>query len=123
LDFRTFIFNAMIQQRVKVIAAQINHDRESKAPLFLCILNGSFMFAADLMKEVSIKSGITFVKMASYDGTESTGEIITRIGLEKSVQGRIVVIVEDIIDTGKTMHEMLRVLTKEKPARVIIATL
>jgi len=123
LDFRPFISYAMIQERVKEIATQINMNFAKEEPLFLGILNGSFMFAADLMKEVSIKSEITFVKMESYKGTESTGEVITRIGLDKPVAGRTVVIVEDIIDTGKTMYEMLRVLKKEKAKRVIIAVL
>ncbi len=122
LDFRPFISYAMIQQRIKEIALQINKDMEKEEPLFIGILNGSFMFAADLMKEVSIKSEITFVKLASYDGMHSRN-IITRIGLEKPVKGRTVIIVEDIVDTGKTMHEMLDVLIKEKAARVIIAAL
>ena len=113
----------MIQQRIKEIAIQINHDLEKDEPLFLGILNGSFMFAADLMKEVSIKSEITFVKLESYKGTQSTGQVITRIGLDKPVTGRTVVIVEDIIDSGKTMHEILGELKKEKPKRIIIVSL
>jgi hypoxanthine phosphoribosyltransferase len=123
LDFRPFISDQDIQNRIKQIAAQINHDLKNESPLFLGILNGSFMFAADLMKEVSIKSEITFVKLASYNGLQSTGDVKTRIGLEKSVKGRTVVIVEDIIDSGKTMQEMLEVLKKEEPERIIIATL
>jgi len=123
LDFRPFISDQDIQNRIKQIAAQINYDLKNESPLFLGILNGSFMFAADLMKEVNIKSEITFVKLASYDGLQSTGDVKTRIGLEKPVKGRTVVIVEDIIDSGKTMHEMLEVLKKEEPDRIIIATL
>lgn len=122
-DFRPFISHAMIQQRIKEIAAQINHDLAKEKPLFIGILNGSFMFAADLMRELSIKSEITFVKLSSYDGTQSTGEVITRIGLDKPVKGRTVVVVEDIIDTGKTIHEMLKVLKAGKAGRIIIATL
>ncbi|MCY7410038.1 MAG: hypoxanthine phosphoribosyltransferase [Chitinophagales bacterium] len=123
LEFRSYISNEMIQTRVKEIAQRINADLKNESPLFIGILNGSFMFAADLMKEVTIKSEITFVKLASYSGTESTGEVLTRIGLEKSVTGRTIVIVEDIIDSGKTIFEMLEILKKQKPARVIIATL
>lgn len=123
LDFRPFISDQDIQNRIKQIAAQINHDLKNESPLFLGILNGSFMFAADLMKEVHIKSEITFVKLASYNGLQSSGDVKTRIGLEKSVKGRTVVIVEDIIDSGKTMQEMLEVLKKEEPDRIIIATL
>jgi hypoxanthine phosphoribosyltransferase len=90
-DFRPFISHAMIQQRIKEIAAQINHDLAKEKPLFIGILNGSFMFAADLLRELSIKSEITFVKLSSYDGTQSTGEVITRIGLmPKKANGVIV---------------------------------
>jgi hypoxanthine phosphoribosyltransferase len=123
LDFRPFISDQDIQNRIRQMAAQINHDLKNDEPLFIGILNGSFMFAADLMKEVNIKSEITFVKMASYNGLQSSGEVKTRIGLEKSVKGRTVVIVEDIIDSGKTMQEILEFLRKENPDRIIIATL
>jgi hypoxanthine phosphoribosyltransferase len=123
LDFRQFISDRDIQIRIRQIADQINRDLRDESPLFIGILNGSFMFAADLMKEVSIQSEITFVKMSSYNGLQSSGEVKTRIGLEKPVTGRTVVIVEDIIDTGKTIYEMLEVLKKEKPERIIIASL
>jgi hypoxanthine phosphoribosyltransferase len=123
LDFRQFLSDQDIQNRIKQIAAQINQDLKNESPLFLGILNGSFMFAADLMKEVSIKSEITFVKLSSYSGLQSTGDVRTRIGLETPVKGRVVVIVEDIIDTGKTVFELLEILKKEKPERIIIATL
>lgn len=123
LDFRPYISNDLIQIRVKEIAKQINEDLKNKSPLFIGILNGSFMFAADLMREITIKSEITFVKLASYSGTESTGNIITRIGLEKPVKDRVVVIVEDIIDSGKTIYEMMQMLKNQGPAQIIIATL
>ena len=123
LDFRPFISHAMIQQRISEIARQINDDLRNKEPIFIGILNGSFMFAADLMKEVNIRSEITFVKMASYDGLQSTRDVKTLIGFEKPLKGRTVVIVEDIIDTGTTIQEMLKALGKEKPDRIIIAVL
>jgi len=123
LDFRPFISDQDIQNRIKQIAEQMNHDLKNESPLFLGILNGSFMFAADLMKEVNIKSEITFVKLASYNGLQSSGDVKTRMGLEKSVKGRTVVIVEDIIDSGNTMNEILNVLKKEEPSRIIIAAL
>jgi len=123
LDFRPYISDRDIQNRIRQIAAQINHDLKNTEPLFIGILNGSFMFAADLMKEVHIKSEITFVKLSSYNGTMSTKEVKTRIGLDKSVKGRTVVIVEDIIDSGATMREMLDMLKKDDPERIIIAAL
>jgi hypoxanthine phosphoribosyltransferase len=123
LEFRSYISNDAIQERVKEIAKQINEDLKKESPLFIGILNGSFMFAADLMREVTIKSEITFVKLASYSGTESTGEVVTKIGLEKSVKDRVVVIVEDIIDSGKTISELLQILNKQRPAKIILATL
>jgi len=123
LDFRPFISHVMIQQRITEMADQLNRDLVNEEPLFIGILNGSFMFASDLMKEVHIKSEITFVKLASYEGTQSTGDVKTRIGLDKSVKGRTVVIVEDIIDSGKTMFEMLEMLKEEKPDHIKIVTL
>lgn len=123
LDFRQFLSDQDIQNRIRQIAAQINHDLKDESPLFLGILNGSFMFAADLMKEVNIKSEITFVKMSSYSGLQSTGDVLTRIGLEATVKDRVVVIVEDIIDSGKTVYELMEVLKKDKPERIVIATL
>jgi hypoxanthine phosphoribosyltransferase len=123
LDFRQFLSDQDIQNRIRQIAAQINRDLKDDSPLFLGILNGSFMFAADLMKEVNIKSEITFVKMSSYSGLQSSGDVLTRIGLETPISGRVVVIVEDIIDSGKTVKELIEVLRKEKPERILTATL
>ena len=121
--FGPYLSEDEIQSKIRAIARQLSTDYNGRKPLFIAVLNGSFMFAADLMKEVSIQSEITFVKLASYNGLQSSGDVKTRIGLEKSVRGRTVVIVEDIIDSGNTMIEMLDVLKKENPSRIIIATL
>ena len=94
----------LIREKVKELAALLDKDYAGKRPLFIAILNGSFMFAADLFKELSIEAEICFIKLASYKGTKSTGQVITAIGLDTEINNRHVVILEDIIDTGKN-HE------------------
>ena len=96
---------------------------EGKNPLFLAVLNGSFMFAADLMKEITIPCEISFVKLASYQGVLSTGKVREVIGLNEDINGRTVVIVEDIIDTGRTMHQMLDSLQTRNPEAIHLCTL
>lgn len=108
--FRTFIPEAEIQQRVKAVADKLNEDLKDKNPLFLAVLNGSFVFAADLMRMITIPCEISFVKLASYQGTVSSGKIKEVIGINEDLKGRTVVIVEDIIDTGFTMKRMLEQL-------------
>lgn len=121
--FRTFIPATEIQQRVKDVAKKINKEMAGKNPLFLAVLNGSFIFAADLLREITIPCEISFVKMASYQGTDTTGKVKEVIGLNTSIEGRTVVIVEDIVDTGFTMKQMLADLEKQHPAEVHICTL
>src|SRR3712207_7608333 len=99
--FRTFIPEEEIQQRVKAVAEKLNKDMEGKNPLLLAVLNGSFMFAADLMRNITIPCEISFVKLASYQGTTSTGKIKEVIGLNEDLTDRTVVIVEDIIDRSE----------------------
>ncbi len=121
--FVPYISRTDIQQRVRELATQISKDYTDKQPLFLGILNGSFIFAADLYKQISIPSSISFIKLVSYKGTSSTGTVITAIGLEEDISGRDVIIVEDIVDTGKTLTEFLPTLQKMQPASIRICTL
>lgn len=123
-EFRPFIEAAEIDQAITRIAGQMNRDLADARPLFLSILNGSFMFTSDLVKQIIIPdTQISFVKIASYDGTSSTGEIKELIGLKEDVQDRTVVILEDIIDTGRSMKYLLEYLQAKNPKRVIVATL
>ena len=121
--FKISIPEAEIQNRIKAVAAQISKDMEGKNPLFLGVLNGAFMFAADLMRAMTIPCEISFVKLASYQGTTSTGKIQEVIGINENLSGRIVVIVEDIVESGATMKRMIEQLGTRNPASVHICTL
>lgn len=121
--FETSFTEAQIQQRIKEVAADINRDLDGKMPLFLAVLNGAFMFAADLMKEVTIPCEISFVKLASYQGTISTGKVKEVLGINEDLTGRHIVIVEDIVDTGRTMRQMVEGLGTRNPGSVDICTL
>lgn len=121
--FETSIPEADIKQRVKAVAEQINRDMAGKNPLLLAVLNGSFIFAADLMREITIPCEISFVKLASYQGTTSTGKIKEVIGINEDLTGRTVIIVEDIVESGLTMKRMIESLGTRNPASVHICTL
>lgn len=121
--FKTSIPAPEIKERVKAVAERINNDLKDKNPLFLAVLNGSFIFAADLMREITIPCEISFVKLASYQGTTSTGKITEVIGINEDLSGRCIVIVEDIVDTGLTMKRMLETLGTRSPAEIHICTL
>lgn len=121
--FVPFISEETIQEKIQEIATIINKDYQDKKPLFLAILNGSFMFAADLFKQISVPAEICFIKLASYKGTQSTGHVITSIGLDSNVTDRHIIVVEDIIDTGKTLHSFLPQIVNQQPASIKIATL
>ena len=123
LTFKTFIPESEIQQRVKAVAEKINKDLDGKNPLLLAVLNGSFVFAADLIGNITIPCEISFVKLASYQGTTSTGKIKEVIGLNEDLTGRTVVIVEDIVDTGFTMKRMIETLGTRHPASIHICSL
>ena len=121
--FKPFITAAEIDVRIKEMAAQITKDYEGKNPIFIAILNGSFMFAADLFKSIKGSAEIVFIKLASYKGTKSTGNVITSIGLDEPLEGRHVVIIEDIVDTGNTLTKFLPQLYNQQPASLKIAAL
>lgn len=112
-----------IAARVKQVAENINRDYAGRRPLFLGVLNGSFMFVSDLMKNIELECEISFVKFSSYQGSETTGTVKQVMGLVESIEGRDVIIVEDIVDTGLTMHKMLETLSQNKPASLAIASL
>lgn len=121
--FVPYLTAAQIDEQIKRLGAEINRDYKDKNPLFIAILNGSFMFASDLFKELDCEPEICFIKLASYKGTKSTGNVITSIGLDESLKGRHVVILEDIVDTGKTLNEFLPQLNDQQPASLKIVAL
>jgi len=121
--FAVSIPAAEIQKQVKRVAEEISSDLDGKNPIFIGVLNGSFMFMADLMKSVSVPSELCFVKFSSYQGTSSTGQVKEFLGLTQDVKDRTVVIVEDIVETGFTMKYMLDYLAERGPKEVKVATL
>lgn len=121
--FETFISEATILEKVRAVAERINHDMADKNPIFLAVLNGSFIFMADLMRYVTIPCEVSFVKLASYEGVTSTGKVHEVIGINESLAGRTVVIVEDIVDTGLTMKQMIQSLGTRNPESIHICSL
>ena len=121
--FQPYIKAQQIQEQIDRLAKEINEDYAGKRPLFIAILNGSFMFASDLFKEINIDAEICFIKLASYKGTRSTGNVITSIGLDEPLVDRHVIIIEDIVDTGNTLHQFLPQLFNQQPASLKIASL
>ena len=122
-SFKISITEAEIKDRVKAVAQQISKDMEGKNPLLLGVLNGAFMFAADLMREMTIPCEISFVKLASYQGTTSTGKIKEVFGINEDLTNRTVIIVEDIVESGLTMKQMIESLGTRNPASIHICTL
>ncbi len=122
-SFTVTISERAIKRQIKRIADQINRDYEGKRPVFLAVLNGSFIFAADLLREIDLPCEISFVKLASYEGTNTTGSVREVIGLGIDITNRPVIIVEDIVDTGLTMAHMLDTLKKQNPESIDICTL
>jgi hypoxanthine phosphoribosyltransferase len=122
-EFEMFIGADKIDERVKDIAKQINKDYSDNTPLFIAILNGSFMFASDLMKEVNVPCEISFVRVASYEDMQSSGDIKKLIGLSENIFNREVIVIEDIIDSGLTMDKMLEEFNSLGAKRVTIASL
>ncbi len=121
--FETYITEEALRERVNILARQISEDYGGKTPLFLAILNGAFIFAADLLKQVAIPCEISFVKVASYHQMQSSGTVTELIGLTENIAGRPVIILEDIVDTGITMEQILQAVQAKEPESVKIATL
>ena len=122
-EFAISIPEERILTEVDRLAARLNRDLEGENPLFLCVLNGSFVFAADLFRRIDIPAEISFVKLASYEGTASTGKVKELVGLAEDITGRTVVVVEDIVDTGRTMQKLVADLKSRGPKAVHVCTL
>jgi hypoxanthine phosphoribosyltransferase len=122
-EFGIFIPEDVLQKKISEMAALLNTDYKGKRPLFIAILNGSFMFASDLFRHLTIDAEICFIKLASYKGMKSSGKVITTIGLDDDLFGKDVVIIEDIVDTGKTLHEFLPKLLHQQPSSLKIVSL
>ncbi|MDA9808935.1 hypoxanthine phosphoribosyltransferase [Flavobacteriales bacterium] len=122
-QFRLFIESGIITSKIKDLAEVINHDFANKKPIFLCVLNGSFLFASELIKRFNYDCEVSFVKLASYEGVQTTGKIKNLIGLNDEIKNRNVIVVEDIVDTGNTIYSVSEQLKKHHPSSVEIATL
>ncbi|SFW70334.1 hypoxanthine phosphoribosyltransferase [Chitinophaga sancti] len=122
-QFTPYITADKLQSRIQELAAAISNDLKGEKPLFIAILNGSFMFAADIFKYLTIEAEISFIKLASYKGMKSTGTVVQAIGLDEDLFGRTVVILEDIVDTGKTLSQFLPQLEHQQPKKLLVTSL
>lgn len=122
-EFELLIENDNIAKRTRLIGIQINVDYENRCPIFIGVLNGSFLFMADLLKEINISCEVAFIKVESYKGTDSTGTIKQAFGLPEDLHNRDIILVEDIVDTGFTLQYILRELYKQHPASVKVCSL
>jgi len=122
-SFKPFISEEKLQESIKEVAQKINADYHGKQPIFLGVLNGSFMFFADLLKSVDLECTVSFVKLASYEGTETTGKVNELIGLNEDVSDRDIILIEDIVDTGNTLVKLYDILADKNPKSIKIATL
>jgi hypoxanthine phosphoribosyltransferase len=122
-SFGIYLPESEILSNIKTLAERINQHYATLNPLFVAVLNGSFMFAADLLKEVTVSCEISFMKVSSYENTSSTGEVTELVGLKEDVAGRHLIILEDIVDTGNTVVKLLEMLGQRNPASIEIATL
>lgn len=122
-NFRPYISEEDIRKKVAELAVVLNREYKDRNPVFIAILNGSFIFAADLFRALTIEAEISFIKLASYKGTKSSGQVISSIGLDTELFGRHVVIIEDIVDTGKTLNEFMPQLQHQQPLSLKIVAL
>ncbi|MEQ8711681.1 MAG: hypoxanthine phosphoribosyltransferase [Cyclobacteriaceae bacterium] len=122
-DFDLYISGSQIQERILTIAAKINEDYKDTQPLFICVLNGAFMFASDLIKQLDFFPEISFVKVSSYSGLHTTGVVKSLIGLNEDIRDREILLIEDIIDSGLTMKYLLAELNELNPKSIKLATL
>lgn len=123
LTFKPFITNEQIQARIREIGKEITEEFAGRNPLVVCVLNGAFPFAADLFRQIETDAEITFVRLKSYEGTSTTGAVKQLIGLHENIEGRPVIVVEDIVDTGNTIAGLLDNLRRQNPAELKVATL
>ncbi|TXH55455.1 MAG: hypoxanthine phosphoribosyltransferase [Bacteroidia bacterium] len=122
-EFSVYLSEETLQSRIKEMADAINKEYAGKRVVFLSILNGAFMFAADFFKHLTIDAEICFIKLASYKGMKSSGAVYTAIGLDANIHGQDLVILEDIVDTGKTLHHFLPTLQDHHPNSIKLVTL
>lgn len=122
-EFTPFIDRLKIEQRIAELATQISSDYKDRCPLFIVVLNGAFLFATELVKGIPLSCEVTFIKLASYTQTESSGTVREIIGLEEKIAGRDIIVIEDIVDTGLTMAHLLEQIDSFQPASVAVATL
>ncbi len=120
-NFNKYLLDKDIQTKVSELATRINVDLNGQTPLFIVVLNGAFIFASDLLKKVTIDCEIAFVKLSSYQGTQSSGVVQQIIGLDLDIKGRTIVVIEDIVDTGLTLDRFLETLRVMEPAKVMVA--
>ncbi|MCH2082235.1 MAG: hypoxanthine phosphoribosyltransferase [Saprospiraceae bacterium] len=123
LRFKSYLTEEKVLERVTELGKEISEKYKGQKPLFLGVLNGAFIFAADLVRACNIECEISFIKLSSYEGLESSGSLQTHIGLTENVEDRVVILVEDIVDTGRTMHQFLPDLQKLNPAKIVLVTL
>lgn len=122
-SFVPYISSQKIQETIKELASQIQVAYEGKNPLFVCVLSGSFMFCSDLVKNFCGDCEITFVRLSSYEGTQSSGEIITRMGIAEELKDRHIILIEDIVDTGNTLSKFIPMVQEKNPASLKICSL
>ena len=122
-NFELMLTLDQVEKRIRLLGIQLNMDYEDRIPVFVGVLNGSFIFLADLIKEINIASEVTFVKVSSYKGDKSSGPVQEELGLQMSLKDRDVILVEDIVDSGKTLRYLLDMINKEEPASINVCTL